>query len=74
MLSNIKLGVSFLLETLIHAKEKPLLKNWVELLMDHFEHSTAACEWFLSCMAQDDWWLQQGFIKCPVPNIRQVIV
>ena len=72
MFSNIKLGVTFLLETLIHAKEKPLLKNWVELLMEHFEHSTSACEWFLDYMAHDDRWLQQGFIKCPVPNMRQV--
>lgn len=72
MLSNIKLGTSFMLETLIHAKEKVLLKNWSDLLMSLYEHSTEASQWLLETLARDEGWLMQVFVKCPVQSIRQV--
>lgn len=74
ILSNIKLSTSFLLETLVHSKEKLLLKNWSELLVGHLESSSSACEWFLNMLAVDDWWLQQMFVKCPVQTIRHVSI
>lgn len=69
-----KLAISFFSETLLHSREKPNMKGWVELLRYGFEHSQSACEWFLDNMAQDDWWLQQLFIRCPGQSIRQVIL
>lgn len=70
--NSTKLATSFLLETLVHSREKPHMKGWVELLMYGFEHCPKVCEWFLNHMSDDDWWLQQLFIKCPAQHIRQV--
>ena len=67
-----KLAASFLLETLVHWREKVHMKGWLELIVYGFEHSSSACEWFLDNMASDDWWPQQLFIKCPTQHIRQV--
>ena len=71
-LHTTKLAASFLLETLVHSREKPHMKGWVELLMFGFEHSSEVCEWLLNQMAEDDWWLQQLFIRCPAQHLRQV--
>ena len=71
-LSNVKLATSFLLETFIHSKEKPGLKGWSDLLLDHFDNSREACQWFLDHMAEDSWWLYQILLKCPVQTTRQV--
>lgn len=71
-LSNVKLATSFLLETFIHSKEKPGLKGWSDLLLVHFEHSMDACQWFLDHMAEDNWWLHQILLRCPVQATRQV--
>ena len=71
-LSNVKLATSFLLETFIHSKEKPGLKAWSDLLLVHFEHSMDACQWFLDHMAEDNWWLHQILLRCPVQATRQV--
>ncbi|XP_065661314.1 ubiquitin carboxyl-terminal hydrolase 34 isoform X2 [Hydra vulgaris] len=67
-----KLAISFLLETLVHSREKPHIKNWVELIVNGFDNSQSACEWFLDSMTQDDWWLQQMFVKCPAQHLRQM--
>ena len=71
-LSNVKLATSFLLETFIHSKERPGLKGWSDLLLDHFDNSREACQWFLDHMAEDSWWLYQILLKCPVQTTRQV--
>jgi hypothetical protein len=71
-LSNVKLATSFLLETFIHSKEKPGLKGWSDLLVVHFDNSRDACGWFLDHMAQDNWWLHQILLRCPVQATRQV--
>ena len=71
---SIKVAVSFLLETLVHSREKPYMKRWMELIMRGFEKCGPACEWMLDYIAGDDWWLQQLFVKCPVQLIRQVSV
>ncbi|XP_074662968.1 ubiquitin carboxyl-terminal hydrolase 34-like [Tubulanus polymorphus] len=67
-----KLSASFVLETLIHAKEKPTMLQWIELLTKQFNSCPAACEWFLDHMANDDWWPQQILIKCPNQVVRQM--
>ena len=69
---TVKLATSFVLETLVHSREKVQMKGWVELLIHGLDSSQPACEWFLDHMVNDDWWLQQLLIKCPVQHIRQV--
>nr|KAG5696977.1 hypothetical protein BaRGS_008439 [Batillaria attramentaria] len=67
-----QLSTSFVLETLIHSKEKPTMLQWIELLTKQFNSCHAACEWFLDHMADDDWWPQQILIKCPNQMVRQM--
>ncbi len=43
-LSAAKLTASMILETLIHAKEKPTMLQWIELLTKQFNSCPAACE------------------------------
>ena len=65
VVSQAKLGVSFLLETLLHAKEKPSISQWIESTSKAFTASPSACEWFLLHMSQDPWWPHQILFKCP---------
>lgn len=67
-----QLSTSFFMETFIHAKEKPTMVQWVELLTKQFNTSQAACEWFLDHMALNDWWPVQILIKCPNQMVRQM--
>ncbi|KAL3205409.1 hypothetical protein MRX96_011301 [Rhipicephalus microplus] len=67
-----RLGTSFVLETLIHAKEKPTMAQWIELLTKQFNASKGACEWFLDHMAEDECWPVQILIKCPNQVVRQL--
>ncbi|KAL9953976.1 hypothetical protein ACROYT_G041461 [Oculina patagonica] len=71
VLSNVKLGTSFLLETLVHAKEKVLIKNWADLLLTQYAQSSVVCEWFLQTLASEDW-LLQVLVKCPIQSIRHM--
>ncbi|KAG1678108.1 Ubiquitin carboxyl-terminal hydrolase 34 [Nymphon striatum] len=71
-LMSAKLSTSFVLETLIHAKEKPTMVQWIELLTKQFNASQSACEWFMEHMAEDDWWPVQILIKCPNQVVRQM--
>ncbi|GIZ02411.1 ubiquitin carboxyl-terminal hydrolase 34 [Caerostris extrusa] len=72
ILLSAKLGTSFVLETLIHAKEKPTIAQWIELLTKQFNASLPACEWFLDHMAENTWWPVQILIKCPNQIVRQL--
>ncbi|XP_034239169.1 ubiquitin carboxyl-terminal hydrolase puf isoform X4 [Thrips palmi] len=67
-----QLSTTFFLETFIHAKEKPTMVQWVELLTKQFNASQAACEWFLEHVAHNDWWPVQILIKCPNQMVRQM--
>ncbi|XP_077867964.1 ubiquitin carboxyl-terminal hydrolase 34-like [Saccoglossus kowalevskii] len=67
-----QLSTTFVLETLIHAKEKPTMLQWIELMTKHFNTCSAACEWFLDFMARDDCWPMQILIKCPNQIVRQM--
>ncbi|KAL8583540.1 hypothetical protein ACOMHN_054856 [Nucella lapillus] len=72
LLKATQLTASFVLETLIHSKEKPTMLQWIETLTKHFNKCHDACEWFLDHMASDDWWVSQIFIKCPTTMVRQL--
>ncbi|XP_053672069.1 ubiquitin carboxyl-terminal hydrolase puf [Anopheles nili] len=67
-----QLSVSFFIETFIHAKEKPTMVLWVELLTKQFNASQEACEWFLSHMSAEPWWPVQVLIQCPNQMVRQM--
>ncbi|CAH0594132.1 unnamed protein product [Chrysodeixis includens] len=67
-----RLSTSFFIETFIHAKEKPTMVSWVELVTKQFNSSSAASEWFLSHMSNDTWWPMQVLIKCPNQMVRQM--
>ncbi|XP_072930018.1 ubiquitin carboxyl-terminal hydrolase puf isoform X2 [Epargyreus clarus] len=67
-----RLSTSFFIETFIHAKEKPTMVSWVELVTKQFNSSAAASEWFLGHMADDTWWPMQVLIKCPNQMVRQM--
>ncbi|XP_075983253.1 ubiquitinyl hydrolase 1 puf [Anticarsia gemmatalis] len=67
-----RLSTSFFIETFIHAKEKPTMVSWVELVTKQFNASAAASEWFLGHMADDTWWPMQVLIKCPNQMVRQM--
>nr|CAI5854145.1 unnamed protein product [Callosobruchus analis] len=58
-----QLSTSFFIETFIHAKEKPTMVQWVELVTKQFNACQEACVWFLEHMAQDTWW--------PVQRLKQ---
>lgn len=67
-----KLSVTFFLETFIHAKEKPTMVQWVELLTKQLVGSQTAAAWLLDHMAEDDWWPIQILLKCPNQMVRQM--
>lgn len=68
----VQLSVSFFLETFIHAKEKPTMVVWVELLTKQFNGNERACEWFLAHMSAEPWWPVQVLIQCPNQMVRQM--
>lgn len=67
-----QLSVSFFIETFIHAKEKPTMVIWVELLTKQFNANEEACEWFLTHMSHEPWWPVQVLIQCPNQMVRQM--
>lgn len=67
-----ELSTSFFMETFIHAKEKPTMVQWVELLTKQFNVSLSACARFLERMAGDSWWPIQILVKCPNQMVRQM--
>jgi ubiquitin carboxyl-terminal hydrolase 34 len=67
-----QLSTSFFIETFIHAKEKPTMVQWVELVTKQFNACQKACIWFLEHMANDTWWPVQVLLKCPNQMVRQM--
>ncbi|KAK2584981.1 hypothetical protein KPH14_008512 [Odynerus spinipes] len=67
-----ELSTSFFMETFIHAKEKPTMVQWVELLTKQFNGSPGACARFLERMANNSWWPIQILVKCPNQMVRQM--
>lgn len=63
-LISARLATLFVLETLIHAKEKPTLANWIELLTKQFNNSQQSCEWLMDHLSENDWWSIQILFKC----------
>eukprot|EP00298_Acanthocystis_sp_HF-20_P025811 c38149_g1_i1.p1 GENE.c38149_g1_i1~~c38149_g1_i1.p1 ORF type:complete len:282 (-),score=80.63 c38149_g1_i1:156-1001(-) len=62
------------METLVHAKEKQLLTNWVNLFRINLDYSLnpAACEWFASQLCRRPW-VKNIFLNCSVVETRQQV-
>ncbi|KAI1295519.1 Ubiquitin carboxyl-terminal hydrolase 34 [Halotydeus destructor] len=71
-LMSTQLATFFVLETLIHSKEKPTIANWIELLTKQFNASTAACEWLMDHLTEECHWPIQILLKCPNQMVRQL--
>uniref|UniRef100_A0A1I8I8U7 USP domain-containing protein n=1 Tax=Macrostomum lignano TaxID=282301 RepID=A0A1I8I8U7_9PLAT len=67
-----RLTCSFILETLVHAKEKLNLVQWIEIMDKMLILCPPVCDWFLATMAEDDWWLRQILVACPSPKMREI--
>ncbi|XP_014226620.1 ubiquitin carboxyl-terminal hydrolase 34 isoform X1 [Trichogramma pretiosum] len=72
MESSSELATAFFLETFIHAKEKPTMMQWIDLLTKQFNNSLVACSAFLDKIANDSWWPVQILVKCPNQMVRQM--
>lgn len=73
MLPCTQLATAFVIETLIHSKEKPTIANWIELLTKHFNASLESCEWLIDHIAKNYLhWPVQILIKCPNQMVRQL--
>lgn len=73
----VKLGMSFLLEVYVHARDKPNIIQWIELLIKYFNASKQACLWFISNLC-DEYessgfqWCSKIFFKCPNSALRHM--
>jgi ubiquitin carboxyl-terminal hydrolase 34 len=66
-----QLAVRFVLETLVHAKEKASLPQWLELVGSRLRASQSASAWFLGYAARPECsWVKQLLLACPLPEIR----
>lgn len=72
MLLAAKLSVTFFLETYIHAKEKPTMMQWVEMITKPLMASQPAAAWLLDHMAETTFWPVKIFLKCPNQIVRQM--
>lgn len=73
MILAAKLSSTFFLETFIHAKEKPTMMQWMELLTKQLVMSPSAAAWFLETMASpENSWLPQILLKCPNQLVRSM--
>lgn len=73
LLLNTQLATSFVLETLIHSREKPMIGNWVDLLTKLYSSNTEACEWLINNLANEYLnWPVQILLKCPNHTVRQL--
>ena len=68
-----RLATYFVLETLIHAKEKPTIAQWIELLTKQFNNSPQACEWLINHLSENDWWSIQILFKCSNQMVIYII-
>ncbi len=73
-----KLGISFLLEAYIHARDKPNMLQWIDLLTKLFNSNKQACQWLISFLSTEP---ENGggsqicvklFFKCPNSSIRNM--
>jgi ubiquitin carboxyl-terminal hydrolase 34 len=71
-----KLGVSFLFETYVHARDKPNMVQWIELMLTLLSSNKEASIWFVEFLSDSTQnamqWCVKIFLKCPNSAIRQM--
>ena len=73
MLPCAQLATAFVIETLIHSKEKPTIASWIELLTKQFNASLTACEWLIDHIAENYLhWPVDILLRCPNQMVRQL--
>ena len=69
-----KLGVSFVLDVYVHARDKANMLQWIDLLVKHLNESREACSWLLDYMcAAGSSSCAKIFFKCPNSPVRHMI-
>ena len=48
-----KLGILFLLEAYIHARDKPNMLQWIDLLTRLFNSNKQACQWLITYLSTE---------------------
>jgi len=74
-----KLGLSFLLDVYVHARDKPNIIQWIELISKYLTASSEACTWLIDHLATNETeksnclnWCTKIFFKCPNSAMRHM--
>lgn len=66
------LAITFVLGVLMNSRERPNLSNWTELIRKQFNSSKAACDWLMQLIDDEETWLKQMLLRCPIEMVRQL--
>lgn len=69
---TVHLAIAFVLGVLMNSRERPNLPNWTELIRKQFGSSKAACDWLMHLIDDEETWLKQMLLKCPIEMVRQL--
>lgn len=69
---TVHLAIAFVLGVLMNSRERPNLSNWTELIRKQFNSSKAACDWLTHLIDDEETWLKQMLLKCPIEMVRQL--
>lgn len=71
-IETVHLAITFVLGILMNSRERPNLSNWTELIRKQFNTSKAACDWLMQLVEEEETWLKQMLLKCPIEMVRQL--
>jgi len=76
---SFKMGISFLLDILLHSRERVGIKDWSDLVRQVVSSSPTACKWFLMGLTGADGidfseWLTEYLLECPDLLARTFVV
>lgn len=71
-IKTVHLAIAFVLGVLMNSRERPNISNWTELIRKQFNSSKAACDWLMHLIDDDETWLKQMLLKCPIEMVRQL--
>jgi len=69
---TVHLAIAFVLGVLMNSRERPNLSNWTELIRKQFNSSKAACDWLMHLIDDEETWLKQLLLQCPIEMVRQL--
>lgn len=71
-IKTVHLAIAFVLGVLMNSRDRPNISNWTELIRKQFNSSKAACDWLMHLIDDDETWLKQMLLKCPIEMVRQL--